>query len=65
MPYAYDDELRADDGSVLGIFSRHWAACAAMIRLSDPTFVSLGGDRPEDLAEEARVRARMADHARL
>jgi hypothetical protein len=41
MPYASDNTLYADDRSALGTFSSHWAACAAMIRLSDPTFVSI------------------------
>lgn len=41
--YAYDNQLRADDGTVLATFSRHWAACAAMIRLHDPAFKSLAG----------------------
>lgn len=39
-------------------FSRHWAACAAMIRLTDPDFRSLGEDRPEDLAKEAPLHER-------
>lgn len=52
MPYAYCNQLKADDGTVLGEFSSHWAACAAMIRLADPAFRSLGGDKPEDLAKE-------------
>jgi hypothetical protein len=46
----------------LAWFSSHWAACAAMIRLRQPDFVSLGGDKPEDLAEEARLRR---DHPEL
>lgn len=47
-----------EDGAVLGTFSSHWAAVAAMIRLTDPDFRSLGEDRPEDLAvERAVVRA--------
>ena len=60
MPYAYDNELRDDDGTVLGVFSRHWAACATMIRLSDPAFRSMDGDRPEDLAIEAQIARRPA-----
>ena len=44
--------LVLEDGRRVGPFSSHWAACAAMIRMSDPTFVSTGGDRQEDLAIE-------------
>lgn len=54
--YVYDNELRTARGEVLGKFSSHWAACAAMLRRSDPSFRSLGGDRPEDLAVEAEIR---------
>jgi hypothetical protein len=53
---AFGNQLRDDAGNGLGTFSSHWAACAAMIRLSDPTFVSLGGDKAEDLAVEERIR---------
>lgn len=35
MTYAYGNELRADDGSVLATFKTHWQAVAAMIRLSE------------------------------
>lgn len=59
-PYADGNDLRDGAGGVLGRFSSHWAACAAMIRLSIPDFRSLGGDRPEDLAEEAAMRKRDA-----
>lgn len=46
-----------EDGAVLGTFSSHWAAVAAMIRLTDSAFRSLGADRPEDLKiERAMVR---------
>lgn len=55
MPYVYDKDLMSDAGGALGTFSSHWAACAAMIRLSQPDFKSTGGDKPEDLAEEARI----------
>ncbi len=55
--YVNGNELREHGTErVLGTFSSHWAACAAMIRLSDPEFKSLrGGDRPEDLEVERRV----------
>ena len=42
----------------LQTFTSHWAACAAMVRLRQPEFVSLGGDRPADLDAEAEMRAR-------
>ena len=54
---AYDQDLRDDNGTVLGTFSSHWAACAAMIRFYDPLFVSTGGDKPEDLEIERHIRA--------
>lgn len=44
--------LVLDDGTRIGPFSSHWAACAAMIRRSDPFFRSTGGDKPEDLRME-------------
>ena len=44
--------LVLEDGRRVGPFSSHWAACAAMIRIYDPTFVSTGGDRQEDIAIE-------------
>lgn len=59
MTYVYDNQLRADDATVLGTFKTHWQAVAAMIRLSDPKFTSLGGDTPEALAIETRIRERM------
>jgi hypothetical protein len=42
MTHVYDNQLRADDGTVLATFKSHWQAVAAMIRLSNPNFVSLG-----------------------
>lgn len=53
MTYADGNTLVLDSGQRIGPFSSHWAACAAMIRLSEPSFRSLGGDKPEDLAIEA------------
>ena len=55
FPRAYADGnylVIPDQSKRVGPFSSHWAACAAMIRMSDPTFVSAGGDRPDDLAIE-------------
>ncbi len=54
--YADSNFLVLEDGRRIGPFSSHWAACAAMIRLSDPGFTSLGGDKPEDLAIEKTIR---------
>lgn len=45
------------DGQKWGPFTSHWAATAAMIRLSDPTFKSLGEDKAVDLAIERDIRA--------
>lgn len=56
--YVYRTALLADDGALLGEFSSHWAACVAMIRVSDPDFQSLGGDRSKDLAEERKINER-------
>jgi hypothetical protein len=50
-----DRTLIMDTGETIGPFSSHWAAVAAvaaMIRLDDPGFRSLGGDRPDDLVIE-------------
>lgn len=44
-------------GEKHGPFSGHWAACAAMIRLSNPGFKSLGGDKESDLAIERGIKA--------
>lgn len=59
--WAYSRNLmRADYVHPLGTFSSHWAACAAMIRLSgNPDFQSLGGDKPEDLALEKQIAETM------
>lgn len=53
--YADDVYLVLPDGRRVGPFTHHWAAVAAMIRLSDPEFRSLGGDKPENLAIEAAL----------
>lgn len=57
MAYAESNFIVDDDGRRWGPFSSHWAACAALIRRSNPTFRSLGGDRDEDLAIEAGRQA--------
>ncbi len=44
----------------LGVFSCHWAAVAALVRLSQPEFKSLNGDRREDLVIEAGLRDAIA-----
>ena len=53
---AVGNELRESmNGPVLAVFSGHWPAVAAMIRLTEPGFRSLGGDREDDLAVEAQL----------
>jgi len=53
--------LVLDDGRRVGPFSSHWAACAAMIRQSNPAFRSMGGDRADDLALETTMLRRALD----
>lgn len=57
MAHADSAMLILDDGSRWGPFTSHWAACAAMIRLSDPTFRSTGGDKAIDLCVEKEIAA--------
>lgn len=52
MAYVSDRVLITDDGREVGPFSSHWAACAAIIRLTDKSFESLGGDLDDDLELE-------------
>lgn len=40
----------------LATFSCHWAAVAALVRLHQPGFASLGGDKREDLEQEPGLR---------
>lgn len=47
--------LYGKNGEELGTFSSHWAACAAMLRMTDKSFRSLSGDKKEDLAIEALI----------
>lgn len=54
--YVFSNELREDSHKTVGVFSSHWAAVAAMLRLTDPAFKSLGGDKKEDLAIEATMQ---------
>lgn len=54
--YCDDNWLVLDAHRRVGPFSSHWAACAAMIRISQPGFTSIGGDKPEDLKIEANMR---------
>jgi hypothetical protein len=56
MTYVFDKSLCDDDGAVLCTFKSHWQACAAMIRLSDPDFKSLGGDPPDARVLEAEIK---------
>ena len=48
------------EGKAVGEFSSHWAACTAMLRLSNPDFESLGGDKPEDLEVERQIQEHQA-----
>lgn len=56
MSYAIENMLVLDDGSRWGPFTSHWAAVAAMLRLGDREFVSLGEDRAVDLLVERGIR---------
>lgn len=49
MTYARGNQLVADDGTVIADFPNHWAACAAMIQISNPEFRSLGKPAPFEL----------------
>lgn len=49
MTHANGNKLVADDGSLIADFPSHWAACAAMIQISDPNFRSLGKPTPFEL----------------
>lgn len=58
--YADDNTVKArPSGEVLATFSGHWPACAALIRLADPSFVSMGGDTAANLAAEEALRVRL------
>lgn len=58
MSCALGNMLILDDGSEWGPFTSHWAATAALIRLDDPDFVSLGGDEAIDLQIERDIKER-------
>jgi hypothetical protein len=47
--------------TLLGVFSCHWAAVAALVRLYQPEFRSVGGDGAADLAVESRIPAILAE----
>jgi hypothetical protein len=49
VTYASGNQLVADDGSLIADFPSHWAACAAMIQISNPSFRSLGRPTPFEL----------------
>jgi len=57
---ANDNQVRTAGGELVGVFDSHWAAVAAIIRMSHPEFKSLGGDSADNLAEEATMRLRLA-----
>ncbi len=56
LPYR---RTRASKFEVLGTFSSHWAAVAALVRLHQPEFESLGGDKTIDLREEGDMHRRI------
>lgn len=58
--YAFDKKVMSDDNKTLGIFTSSWAACAAMIRVKQPDFKSLGGDSVADLREEQAMKLLIA-----
>lgn len=64
-PFAESRDVVLPDGTRIGEFSSHWAACAALIRLKQPDFESLGGDGAEDLALERRIASAMETFRRL
>ncbi len=53
FPYRFGQPL------VLGEFSCHWAAVAALVRLHQPDFQSLAGDSRDDLKEEKEMAKRL------
>ena len=57
--YVFSKELRREDGSTIAKFSCHWAAVAAMIRISKPEFKSLNGDNEEDLRIEKEMKIQL------
>lgn len=46
--------------TIIGVFSCHWAAVAALVRLRQPEFKSLDGDKKEDLDKEPAMREAFA-----
>lgn len=59
MTYAQSNRLIDDNGETLAEFPSHWEAVAAMLRLSNPGFRSLGGDKPDARHVEDEMRRRM------
>lgn len=57
LMHVTDRRLTLDTGATIGPFSSHWAAVAAMIRMNDPGFRSLGGDLADDLEIEKEIMA--------
>lgn len=55
MTHVVCSDLIGDDGKVMATFKTHWQAVAAMIRLNNPSFVSIGGDDPEALKIERQM----------
>ena len=55
--YVYSNELCNDDGEVLGRFTSHGAAVAAILRMNKPNYSPLAGWVPADLVEFERIKA--------
>jgi len=59
--YAFSKTVRNENSEVVGTFSSHWAAVAAITRLMNPSFKSLAGDSEADLLEEQAMQKRIAE----
>lgn len=59
--YVFSNQVIADNGKSLATFSSHWAAVAAMLRVTDPSYKSLNGDSVKDLKTEKYLAQRLAE----
>ena len=57
--YVFSNQVMDDNGKSLATFSSHWAAVAAMLRVTDPGYKSLGGDSAKDLEIEKYLTKRI------
>jgi len=57
--YVFSNEVKDNSGQTLATFSSHWAAVAAMIRVTDPAYKSLCGDSVGDLQIEKYLTQRL------